>query len=155
MNPRRLYRSRHDRKVAGVAGGMADYLGVDPTVVRILWVLSFFLGGFTLVLYIVMAFVVPEEPFEWTANAAGGTTPSGQPIDPSWTPWEPGHRPEHRHGGNAGLYFGILLVIFGAIALADQLIPGWSDGGRTGPALLVALGGVLLVASLRRGAVER
>ena len=48
MNPRRLYRSRHDRQLAGVAGGMAEYLEVDPTVVRLLWILSVFLGGFTI-----------------------------------------------------------------------------------------------------------
>ena len=38
MNPRRLYRSR-DRMLAGVAGGMAEYLDIDPTVIRILWVI--------------------------------------------------------------------------------------------------------------------
>ncbi|MDQ3810967.1 MAG: PspC domain-containing protein, partial [Chloroflexota bacterium] len=46
MNLRkRLYRSRTNRVVAGVAGGMADYLGIDPTIVRILWVLAFLPGG--------------------------------------------------------------------------------------------------------------
>ena len=40
MNTRRLYRSRADRVLTGIAGGMAEYLEVDPTIVRILWVLA-------------------------------------------------------------------------------------------------------------------
>ena len=62
MNPRRLYRCRRDRQLAGVAGGIAEYLEIDPTVVRILWILSVFLGGFGILLYIIMAFIVPLEP---------------------------------------------------------------------------------------------
>jgi phage shock protein C len=42
---KRLYRSRDDRMLAGVAGGMAQYLGIDPTIVRLLWVLAFLPGG--------------------------------------------------------------------------------------------------------------
>ncbi len=59
---KRLYRSTTDRSVAGVCGGIADYLGVDPTLVRILWVLFAMAGGPGLILYIIMALVVPEEP---------------------------------------------------------------------------------------------
>ena len=60
---KRLYRSRNDRMIAGVCGGLADYLGMDPTVVRLLFVLLFFFGvGSTALVYIVMMVVVPEEP---------------------------------------------------------------------------------------------
>lgn len=53
-------RSRSDRKIAGVAGGMARYFDVDATLVRVLWVLGVFMsGGFGLIAYIVMAIVVP------------------------------------------------------------------------------------------------
>lgn len=62
MNTRRIYRSRRDRRLAGVAGGIGEYLEIDPTVVRILWVLSIFFGGLGVFLYIAMAFIVPLEP---------------------------------------------------------------------------------------------
>src|SRR5450759_597149 len=62
MKPRRLYRCRRDRQLAGVAAGMAEYFDLDPTVVRILWILSAFVGGFTILLYIILAFVVPLAP---------------------------------------------------------------------------------------------
>ena len=42
---KRLYRSRTDRIVAGVAGGMANYVGIDPTLARIIWILAFLPGG--------------------------------------------------------------------------------------------------------------
>ncbi len=59
---KRLYRSRKNRRVAGVCSGIADYLAVDPTLVRILWVLLAIAGGPGVLLYIIMAAIVPEEP---------------------------------------------------------------------------------------------
>jgi phage shock protein C len=59
---RKLYRSRSDRMVAGVAGGLADYLNLDATIVRLLFVFFALAGGPGLLVYIVMLLVVPEEP---------------------------------------------------------------------------------------------
>lgn len=59
---KRLYRSRSDRMIAGVAGGLAQYLNVDPTLVRLGFVVLSLAGGPGLLLYIVMWIVVPEEP---------------------------------------------------------------------------------------------
>ena len=75
MNPRRLYRCRHDRQLAGVAAGIAEYLDMDPTVVRVLWVVSAFFGGITILLYIILAFVMPFEPA--TAAAPGAWAAAG------------------------------------------------------------------------------
>lgn len=60
--PRRLYRSRRHRVVAGVCGGLADYLGWSPTSVRLLTLLSFLLPGTQIIAYIIMWIIVPEEP---------------------------------------------------------------------------------------------
>lgn len=62
MTKKRLLRSRTDSKVAGVCGGIADYLGVDSTLVRILWLVFGIFVGYGLLLYIVLAMVVPKEP---------------------------------------------------------------------------------------------
>jgi phage shock protein PspC (stress-responsive transcriptional regulator) len=59
---RKLYRSRSDRMVAGVAGGLAEYLNIDATIVRLLFVFFALAGGPGLLVYIVMLLVVPEEP---------------------------------------------------------------------------------------------
>lgn len=66
---KRLYRSRSDRRIAGVCGGIADYLAVDPTIVRIIWVLLASIGGPGVVLYIILAAVIPEEP-EYVQSSA-------------------------------------------------------------------------------------
>ena len=59
---KRLYRSRTDRQLSGVCGGVAEYLAIDPTIVRIIWVILTLAGGPGLILYIILALVVPEEP---------------------------------------------------------------------------------------------
>lgn len=61
--PKRLYRSNKDRLLGGVCGGLAEYLNIDPTVVRLLAVVGFFLtaSGFFWA-YIIMWVVVPEKP---------------------------------------------------------------------------------------------
>ncbi|MGH2455690.1 MAG: PspC domain-containing protein, partial [Candidatus Limnocylindria bacterium] len=78
---RRLYRSRTDSILGGVAGGVADYLDVDPSIVRIVWaILGIVTGGIFVVLYVVMWIVVPEAPGPVPAGGrpaapAAGTTP--------------------------------------------------------------------------------
>jgi phage shock protein C len=59
----RLYRSRSERMISGVAGGLADYVDVDPTIVRLLWLFAFITTGpLALVLYALCAMIIPREP---------------------------------------------------------------------------------------------
>jgi phage shock protein C len=59
---RKLYRSKTDRKVAGVCGGLAQYFNIDPTLIRVLFVVLAILGGSGLVLYLALWIIVPTEP---------------------------------------------------------------------------------------------
>ena len=59
---KKLYRSRKDRIIAGVCGGLAEHFGVDPTWIRLLFILFFFLGGCALLIYLIMWFIVPLAP---------------------------------------------------------------------------------------------
>lgn len=57
-----LVRSRSNRMIAGVCAGLADYLNIDPTIIRLLFVLGFFtFNGAVLLVYIIMAIVTPEQ----------------------------------------------------------------------------------------------
>jgi phage shock protein C len=58
--PRKLYRSRSQRMIAGVCGGLADYFNLDATLVRVLFLLLAVFGGTGLVIYIVMWVIVPD-----------------------------------------------------------------------------------------------
>jgi len=59
---KRLYRSKSDVMIAGVCSGIAEYLSVDPTAVRLAFVLMFFLGGSGLWIYLVLWIIMPLEP---------------------------------------------------------------------------------------------
>jgi phage shock protein PspC (stress-responsive transcriptional regulator) len=59
---KKFYRSRTDRKIWGVCGGIAKYFDIDPTIVRIVAVASLICGSLGFWIYIIMALVVPTEP---------------------------------------------------------------------------------------------
>jgi hypothetical protein len=171
---------------------MAEYLEIDPTVVRLVWILSIFLGGFGILLYIIMAFIVPLDPRgmpgpgggSWQAPGPSGTSPDGGGADgsatdvgvgpdgttPMWTApdgtatpywtapastWTAPEQQSDARGGRGGLIIGVMLIVFGAIALTNMLLPGWALGVAIGPAFLVALGIALVVGAARRRAPEQ
>ena len=61
MDNRKLTRSESDRMVAGVCSGLGKYLSIDPTIVRLIFVLMFLLGGHGLLVYIILWIVMPVE----------------------------------------------------------------------------------------------
>jgi phage shock protein C len=178
VNTRRLYRSR-DRQLAGVAGGMAEYLDIDPTIVRILWILAgLFSGGLMILAYIILAFVTPDAPLGaanqgWTApagtatgqgwNAAAGSAGYQAGYQqgtaaPAWnSDWASQAAAEREarersrgRGPGAAVVVGSILVVIGVIALFDSMMPAWFGAAVFGPAVVIAIGVGLLVASIRR-----
>ena len=63
MNEKKLYKSSTDKKLAGVCGGIAEYFGIDPTLVRLAWVVFSLLGGSGLLAYIIAAIIMPDRPY--------------------------------------------------------------------------------------------
>jgi phage shock protein C len=166
---RTLYRSRSDRMIAGVCGGLADYFDVDPTLVRVIAVvLAFATRGVAVVAYIIMAVVVPEDPVGFVPAAGPGQpstaaegkegvmsddtgtqgtsgaatqTPPAPPMSPppAGTQTPPPSWEPHRRRGGGGLVGGIILIVLGLIFLAQQFIPG-VDIGRLWPVILIIIG---------------
>lgn len=60
-SPRHLTRSNTDKMIAGICGGLAQYLGVDPTIVRLVFLLLFFVGGAAIPIYLIMWIITPLE----------------------------------------------------------------------------------------------
>lgn len=58
---KRLYRSRTDRRIWGICAGLANYLGIDPTLVRVIAVVSIFFSGLGILAYVIMAIIIPLE----------------------------------------------------------------------------------------------
>jgi len=61
-SPKKLYRSRADRRIGGVCGGLANYFNIDATLVRLLFLLGLLFVGGTFFAYIILMIVIPEEP---------------------------------------------------------------------------------------------
>ena len=58
---KRLYKSATNRKIAGVCGGIGEYFNVDPTLIRLLWVIFLLAAGTGLLAYIIAAIIMPEQ----------------------------------------------------------------------------------------------
>ena len=62
---KKLYKINRGKIIDGVCGGIAEYFGLDPTLVRLAWAVMTFMGGSGIALYIVCAIVIPREPVEF------------------------------------------------------------------------------------------
>ena len=172
---RRLYRSQDDRPLTGVAGGMADYFDVDPTIMRLLWVLlAIFTGGVAVLAYVVMAVVVPVAPASAPGiepGAVGGDDASADAGDPddeteesegaphqqsasttpdaarTYRPYESGQPADGRSRAMGGpAFIGLALVVIGILALLDSLgLFAHFDSWRLWPLVLIAFGAFLVL----------
>ena len=133
----RLYRSRRDRMLAGVAGGLAEIWGADPALVRIIWaLLAILTGGAALLVYIVMAIVVPDESAVYGA--------AGAPVG------EQAARPPRTGGLAPTVLIGGFLIVLGGFFLIREIFPHL-DFDWIWPLALVGLGAVLVVTAMSRG----
>ncbi len=142
----RLYRSRTDVVLGGVCAGLAKYLRIDPTLVRIAFILITLAGGIGVLAYLIMWIVVPEEP-------------AGQPSQPEILDEHVlRERAENmrdefvdavrKPNPNALKIIGIGLVIYGGYLIVQALhIPwlSWLSGGTIWAVVLIAAGVVLIL----------
>jgi phage shock protein C len=123
--PQRLVRSRSERVVAGVCGGIGRYLGVDPVLLRIAFIVLALANGLGVIAYVVAWVAVPEE------------RPGQQPA----TAREP-----RRETGR--LVLGGSLVVLGLVLLLDRLAPDLDE--LFWPVAVVAVGVAIMLVGLRR-----
>ena len=120
---RRLYRSRKEKMVAGVCGGLAQYFNVDPVILRVAFVALGVASGVGLLAYIILAIVVPERP-----------TDEPEPVFTS----------SSVRGGSEVLAY--ILVFVGAVVLMRNLhVLTFIGGDIFWPAVLIGVGVLLLV----------
>jgi phage shock protein PspC (stress-responsive transcriptional regulator) len=141
----RLYRSRTDRQVAGVCGGLGEYLGFDPTLIRIAWLVSIIFAGVGLFAYLIAAVIIPEETRAHAANKA--VLPLRGAGFRAWAGVD----------SNRGLLWGGLFVALGILLLLGNfnILPlqqlwnlFWT---LFWPMVLIGLGVVLLLGITGRG----
>ena len=162
----RLYRSRSDRMIFGVAGGMADWFDLDPSLVRLVWALLILAGGVGLLLYIIAAIVIPEEPVgAFAGSAPGGSgasaaaagTPSAGAAgssadqDADWYARRQARRAaraQRMGNGGGAILFGLVLIALGGWFLIDRYLH--VDSALVLPGILIVLGAVLVIGALGR-----
>ncbi|MDP2872302.1 MAG: PspC domain-containing protein [Bacillota bacterium] len=161
---KRLYRSKVNNIIGGVCGGLAEYLDIDPTIVRLAWILSAFAGGLGLLAYIVAWLIIPPHPehardddWHWANRVKqnGERTETSYDVDPSTADTAPAaagggeelsHARVHREHGPRTL--GIVLVILGGFLLLRNLMPWWG-WGRFWPLALVLIGAWIILTAVR------
>ena len=147
----RLERSRNNRVVGGVCGGIGEYLDIDPTFVRVVMIILAFPFGIGLLIYFVLLFLMPTPgevaPFVRPAAPADPADPTASAVvTPRPTPLEDPLALERRRNA-----LGILLVGLGAVfMLANLGAFRFIDWRYIWPLVLIAVGAFLIVGRTRR-----
>ena len=134
---KRLYRSTSDRMLGGVCGGLGDYLGIDPTFIRIFFFIMIFGGSVGFWLYILLWILVPED----------GSADAGEFSDRFRNLGDDVSTAVSRPHPKAGLIIGGSLILLGIFWLIEQLNISWLwwwDFDVLWPVMLIIGGGVLL-----------
>jgi phage shock protein C len=148
---KKLYRSSKDKMLGGVAAGLAEYFDIDPTIVRVLFVVTLFLGGTGVLAYIILWIIVPEEPIKFSGTETTGANPESE---------EDAQKQENKF--DAKSYYssldrqrekrrvaaGLILLVLGMIFLADNFIPRIRIGDFW-PLILIGAGVAILINSRR------
>ena len=144
---KKLFRSRREKMIAGVAGGLAEYFEIDPTLVRIIFIVSLFLGGTGILAYIILWIVVPEAPIIFSTPSESGSAPQHE-YEPAQEEAYARAMDEKRH--KRSVYLGAILIIFGMFFLADNYFPHFHFEDFF-PLVLIAIGiGLMLNAGKRK-----
>lgn len=139
----RLYRSRTKKVIGGVAGGLGDYLNIDPVLIRVLFVIITLINGLGLLLYIILWIVVQKEPYEdYTFEMGAG---QGKPKPNSETQSAQQQKTE----GRGAIITGLVLIALGFIFLADNWFPSFHFHDIF-PLALLGVGIWLVVDSLNK-----
>ncbi len=121
---KRLYRSRKNRMLGGVCGGIAEYFEIDPVIVRLIAVALFFVGGSAVLAYIIALIVIPYEPWEAASGKEKEAAPSATNLSTTaaTVPTPAGSAPPPSSSSEAvPLFLGIVLIIIGAVFLMHNL----------------------------------
>ena len=156
---KRLYRSRSDRMIWGVCGGLAKYFDVDPTIVRVIAVLTIFLGTMGIWAYVILAIVVPPEGSKATEpkdtikenveEIKETATELGREIQSTFDR-EKGKAEEDKTWHRRRNAVGILIIIVGIFFLLINLgIFWWFRWAYLWPVIPIAIG-LLIIFSARR-----
>lgn len=146
---KKMQRSATDKKLGGVCAGIAAYLGVDVTIIRVAFVIGTLAWGATLLLYVILWMVMPEENIYYSSYNSfyGAQTGTTDYVGESQI-----HATVdiQQKTSTFTIPVGIIMIIFGAIMLAANFIPH-IDFTDLFPLVIVAIGVILIMNGLQKG----
>jgi len=173
MKSNKLYRSRIDRMIAGVCAGLAKYFDIDPTIVRVLFVVSIFIGGGGIIAYIILWIVVPEEQIIFQSAAQdsqthetdsdgeesnSNTNQDSSKFDSNSFTAEINKKVNEATNeinkivnearSNKKVFGGTILILLGILFLLDNLFP-YFDFGDYWPIILIVIGVGIIIKATR------
>ncbi|HHV98271.1 MAG TPA: PspC domain-containing protein [Clostridiaceae bacterium] len=143
---KRLYRSKSNRVLAGVCGGIAEYFNIDPTIVRIIWVVIGLTYGAGIIAYIIASIIIPDRKFDSSYNAWNEQS-KNEDFEPGFNPNDWKQEPKHDTEKSRNTV-GIILIAIGLIFLARQLF-NWLDLKVILPLIFIIAGAFLIFNSRR------
>lgn len=148
----RLYRSRTDQMIGGVCGGLAEYLKIDSTLVRLFFVLLGLGTGVGVAVYLILWIIIPYEGEGEAGTAETRRAGADEMAERMRTLGSDVQRAFQQPNPKAGLIVGVALIILGVVFLVDALNLPWLRWVRFDvfwPMLLILAGGVLVWRRLR------
>ncbi len=146
--PKKLYRSRTDKMLAGVCGGLGEYFKLDPIIFRGIFLVLLMPGGFGLLLYLLLAILVPNKPRgEGVSAAAGEEVDRDFAVEIKDRAEELAREVRGRSGWlkSPRNLLGLLLVVLGFFVLLNQLFPqSWLRWNFLWPVVLIVIGLMIL-----------
>lgn len=138
---KKLYRSRKNKVLAGVCGGIGEYFEVDPVLIRVLFVFLTFFNGSGILLYLLLLIILPQEPIIFPEENYSNV--KEEDIKSEYIPAE---KPIQQR--NTRKIFGIILLILGVVFLINNIIPSL-DFEIIFPLILIGIGIYLIMESLK------
>jgi phage shock protein C len=132
---KRLYRSNTNKKIAGIAGGIGEYFDIDPMIVRLIFVFSALAWGFSILMYIIMWFILPEDP-----TVISNENVYGEDFEKSSFQTE--IKPQKKSSRNKQ-FFAYLIILIGVLTLMDNILPYWNYF-KLWPLALIFLGAYII-----------
>lgn len=149
---KKLYRSRENKTISGVCGGIAEYFAIDPTIVRIILVLLSLLTDLAgIPAYIVAVLIIPERPLNSfdSGYSQKSSDEGGEYFDQNKGDWKDYKEPTKLHHSKNGILIGVILIILGVMFFIKQFVH-WIDVKYIIPAILIGIGAIIIFRGSKR-----
>lgn len=145
---KRLYRSKKDKIIAGVCGGLGEYFDIDSTIIRLIFIILFFINGIGLIAYLFLWIATPLEPLKVGGEDVDFKERVEKTIEEAKEIMEETKKSLKEGKKKPAFYLGIALIVLGILLFFSNI--GIITGKILWPLLLIIVGFYILIAASKR-----